>query len=331
VSRYFAKLAERVRQSWSRYWFTPTAPFWLAACRILVGSQLFVHLRARDPRDPLSALGVIPGLPHELWEPVSFVRWLGLAPPTETTLTTVWTLTVIAAVAMTIGLGTRAASILAAAGGLYLLTLPQCFGKINHGYNVLAMMLLVLPFARAGAALSVDSVIRRARGEMPPKLSPDFNWPVKVIQFSFAFMLFFAGWSKVTTGGLSWVFSDNLRNTLEYQNFVVHEEVPTAGIVYPIVHNPWLWKAVAAGVVLGELSFIAIMFVRRWWQRLALLGVAAGFIVGLAVLMRLPNPTLLWLLPVFVDWNWAAEKGRSWVRRPTFSRDIARRVSRSPE
>lgn len=317
MSRYSAKLvAKRVRRSWARYWFTPTAPFWLAACRILVGLQLYVYLRARDPRNPLSVLGVVPGLPHELWEPVSFVGWLGLAPPTERSLTIVWTLTMIAAVAMTIGLGARAASIVAAGGGLYLLTLPQCFGKINHGYNVLAMMLLVLPFARAGAALSVDSVIRRARGEPRPTLSSDFNWPVKLIQFSFAFMLFFAGWSKLTTGGLGWVFSENLRNTLEYQNFVVREELPPAGILDPIIHNPWLWMTVAAGVVLGEICFIAIMFVRQWWQRLALLGVAAGFIVGLAVLMRLGNPTLLWLLPVFVNWNWAAEKARWFVRRP---------------
>jgi hypothetical protein len=239
---------------------------------------------------------------------------LRLGPPTEAILTVVWIATMVATIAMIIGLATRSASAVAAAGGLYLLTLPQCFGKVNHGYNVLAMMLLVLPFARAGASLSIDSVVRRARGRKSPGISPDFNWPVKLIQFSFAFMLFFAGWSKLTIGGVDWVFSDNLRNTLEYQNFVIAGS-PTAGVVYPIIQHPWLWKSVASGVVLCEIGFIAIMFVRRPWQRLALLAVAGGFILGLWVMMRLGNPALLWLLPVFINWNVAAVKGRSLVQR----------------
>jgi hypothetical protein len=72
-------------------------------------------------------------------------------------------------------------------------------------------------------------------------------------------------------------------------------------------------KTVAAGVVLGELSFVAIMFVRSLWQRIVLLGVAVGFILSLGFAMQPPNPTLLWLLLVFVNWNWAGEKLR-WLK-----------------
>lgn len=32
------------------------------------------------------------------------------------------------------------------------------------------------------------------------------------------------------------------------------------------------------------------------------------FLLGLDVFMSLPNPTLLWLLPVFVNWNWIAQR-----------------------
>jgi hypothetical protein len=301
------RAGDRVRGSWVRYWFTPVAPFWLGACRIIVGLQLCNYLRHQEPWDPFSTLGVVPTLPDELWEPVSFVGLLGLGPPNEAALTAVWAVTMAAAVATTIGLATRAASVIAAAGGIYLITLPNCFGDINHGFNVLAMMLLVLPFARTGASLSVDSLVRRARGAVSPGVASDFNWPVKLIQFSFAFMLFFAGWNKVVVGGLDWVFSESFRNIVMYQSFVIQEAQPPAA-VQTVVENPWLWQTIAALVVLGELGFIAIMFVRRTWQRVALLGVAVGFIFGLAVLMQLPNPTFLWLLPVFVNWNWVARK-----------------------
>jgi uncharacterized membrane protein YphA (DoxX/SURF4 family) len=301
------RASERVRDSWARYWFTPVAPYWLGACRIIVGLQLCNYLRHQQPWDPFSTLGEVAILPDQLWEPVQFVDLLGLGPPDEATLTAVWGVTMVAAAAMTIGLATRPASALAAAGGIYLITIPNCYGDITHGFNVLAMMLLVLPFARTGAALSVDSLVRRARGTVTPDAASDFNWPVKLIQFSFAFMLLFAGWNKLVVGGPDWVFSESLRNIVLYQSFVVQESQPAAA-VQPLVENPWLWQAVAAWVVLSELSFIAIMFVQRTWQRVALLGVAVGFILGLAVVMQLPNPTLLWLLPVFVNWNWVARK-----------------------
>lgn len=319
---------EAMTEAWTRYWFKPIPPFWLAACRVTVGLQLYAYLRVREPEDFSSSLGVLPALPDYLWQPVSFVGLLGLGPPSEGTLSIVWSVTLVATVATIIGLATRPASALAAAGGLYLIVLPNCYGKINHGYNALAMMLLVLPFARAGAALSIDSVVRQARGKICPSVSPGFNWPVKLIQFSFAFMLFFAGWNKIVVGGPEWVFSENLRNTLMYQNFVVRGENPTAPVVYSIIHNPWLWKTVAAGVVLGEIAFVAIMFLRRWWQRVALLAVAAAFLLGLWVAMQLPNPTLLGLLPVFVDWNWVVQ--RLMPLRERLSRPLRRAVTDPP-
>jgi hypothetical protein len=327
--------ASRLHASWTRYWFTPTAPYWLAACRLIVGLSLCAYLWHKDPWDPLSALGVLPTLPAELWHPVSFVGLLGLGPPTQAALTIIWAATLTGAVAMTLGLATRFASIIAALGGLYLIALPNCFGKINHGFNVLGMMLLVLPFARAGAALSVDSVVRRARRMAVPELSSDFNWPVKLIQFSFAFMLLFAGWNKLVVGGLDWVFSDSLRNILVFQNFVVRGGRPTAGVVYPVIQHPWLWTAVAGGVVASELGFVAIMFVRRSWQRAALLAVGFGFVVSLGVVMQLPNPVLLALLLVFVNWNWVVERANLELqrlsRRPLRTRrPYLRRLSNRP-
>lgn len=302
------ELTVRAKDAWHRYWFAPIAPYWIAMCRIFVGYQLFRYVRDREPWNEFSGLGVLPTLPEDLWDPISFVAVLNLPPPSSDVLTVIWWITLAAAVAVTLGAGTRLTSVVAALGGLYLLTLPNCFGKINHGYNVLALMVLVLPFCRMGAALSVDAVLRKLRGRPTPVQASHFNWPVKLIQFSFAFMLFFAGWHKVVVGGPGWVLSDNLRNTLLYQNLLVRSETPASDLVMQVANTPVLWKAAAAAALLGELSFILIMFTRRWWARAALVGVGAGFLIGLDVFMGLPNPTLLWLLPVFVNWNWIAER-----------------------
>ena len=128
-------------------------------------------------------------------------------------------------------------------------------------------------------------------------------------------MLLFAGWNKLSVGGADWVFSDSLRNILVFQNFVVQSDGSTAGVLNPIIENPWLWKSIAGAVIVSELCFIAIMFVPRGWQRMALLAVGVGFILSLDVAMQLPNPVLLSLLLVFVDWNWVVERAMRHVHR----------------
>lgn len=51
---------EAMTEAWTRYWFKPIPPFWLAACRVIVGLQLYAYLRVREPEDFSSSLVYFP-------------------------------------------------------------------------------------------------------------------------------------------------------------------------------------------------------------------------------------------------------------------------------
>jgi hypothetical protein len=174
--------------------------------------------------------------------------------------------------------------------------------------NVVAMTLLILPFAPAGASLSVDAVLRARRQRRdghagsPGPPSGAYNWPVKLLQFSFALMLFFAGWNKIRRGGLEWITTDHLRTTLLHHNLALRDGY-VSPFVGPVVENPALWHVVAAAVVVTETAFVLIMFARRWWLRGLLLAGGAGFVLGLLLFMGFWNPELFLLIALFPHWN----------------------------
>ena len=64
-----------------------------------------------------------------------------------------------------VGSCTRAASICAFVLGVYVLGLPQCFGKIDHWSGLLVLTLGVLALARSGDAWSLDALLRCRRRE----------------------------------------------------------------------------------------------------------------------------------------------------------------------
>lgn len=329
----------RVRETWNVFWFKPRAPYALAVARMVLGYCVLLLLVGT--LDPLLELG----LPIVDWEglgsadfsepystyaqndpstyiPASFLDWLNVPPPSQTALAIAFAGAFFGAWFLLFGLATRLAAVTTAVSVLYLVGMMNSWGKVNHGYHVLAVALLILLFSRSGDAWSLDALIRRfvlrLRHRPIPERSWRYAWPVTAMQIAFALMFFFAGWNKLITSGLTWAFSENMRNTLVYQNLLVRDWENASWVVRTAVDidQPWLWYSLGAGGMFTELLFIGIVFARdRPWIRRGLLLLGVSLVAGLDQLMQLPNPVLLTMLLLFVDWNGIQHRVWLWIHR----------------
>ena len=325
----------RLRQLLEWLFFQPAQPVLAAALRIIVAvacmrvlfgpswngspSRWDLQMRSLADRDPAS------------WDPTSYLQLLMPSAPDLGLVTMLAVAASISAYLTLVGLGTRYATIVLAATMLVLLAMTNSWGKVNHGYQMLGIALLVLPWARSGDALSLDALIRRMRGRARPGPSWRYRWPTVIVQFGFATMFFFAGLSKLIESGLAWAFSENMRNMLVAQNGIWRDWDTAHVIVRVAVEHPLLWQSMAAGALAAELAFIAVPFVRDqpWLRRLGLV-TGIGLVMGFWLLMQLPNPVLLILLAVFIDWEGVADRiGRLTHRTParhgTVQRSLAPR------
>src|SRR5207244_4528838 len=100
-----------------------------------------------------------------------------------------------------IGLVTRVALVSSFTLGLYLLTVRNGFVGIRQHEDCVALfMLLILAAARAGDAVSIDALRRKA----PPPASGEYQWPLRLMQCFLVFVLTSAGVSKLRHSGLAW-------------------------------------------------------------------------------------------------------------------------------
>lgn len=179
-----------------------------------------------------------------LWMPVSLFRLFPGQPVAHSLLQilqVVWKLSLVAAA---VGIYTRIATTFAALAGIFLLGLPNCFGKINHMDSFVVMMLVVFACSYCGDALTLwpdkkTPVIER-------RLAGEYGWPVRFGQVIFLLIFLAAGVSKLKNAGLAWVSSENLRFLLLSHQYTHHPPTDLARLLAQ--HNELV--ALAAGLTL---------------------------------------------------------------------------------
>ena len=236
----------------------------MAVLRILAGPIVLLHLR---PFLEQAAGGVIyrdifhqpyapwyPDLPHSLYVTVLLAGAAG-------------------AVAMTIGLFTRAATLTVLAVVAYNLFLSTTHYHHNRGY--LVIVLAALSVVPCGRELSVDSWMRRRCGL--PALDPSApGWPLWLLRFEAATVYGASGLSKLLdadwfAGTVTW---DRM---VRVQDLMAARSVP--GWVIDVVTDRGLHTYAAKVIVITEL-FIAVGL---WWTatRYAAVWVAVCFHVAI--------------------------------------------------
>ncbi len=215
--------------------------------------------------------------------------------------------TVVAASFALVGLFTRAAVAVTAALLLLVLALPQQWGAGVHTHHLLWFTLL-LAASPCGDALSIDAWRARLR----PAPAEAYGIPVRAAWLCIGLIFFFPGFWKLATQGLGWALSDNLVHQLHFK-WLEHGVVPAVRLD----RHPLLLKAGGLGVLALELSFVALVLVRR--ARPFAVAAALGFHAATRAFFLIGFSSLWACYVVFAPWSrWvgAREHGEPSRRSP---------------
>lgn len=203
---------------------------------------------------------------------------------------------VVAAVLGTVGLWARPAFAVVSVIGLYSIGVGQMGGAIWHTHHLLWFSAL-LAASPCADALALSAWWRARAGESPPPRHRCYGLPLRLAWILLMLIFFFPGLWKLRTSGLGWIFSDNLRNQMQWK------WLQMGGYLPPLRIDRWprLCQVLAAAAVAFELSF-PLLLLRRWSRPLAV-AAALAFHFGTWLFMGI-DFSLLWpCYVVFFDWT----------------------------
>ncbi len=287
---------EQVLPSARGFWVGPERPVNLAVFRIALFGTLFVHLLVTRER-----LLFFSTFPDELLVPPGCLGGVIAGMPRGEALSGVLCfIGKVCCVTGVLGLFTRASAGVLAVVVLYLLGIPQLFGKVNH-YHHFYWFLTIVALGPVSSMLSIDGLraaCRRAdRGEVgPPGPSVACALVLRFVVVLIGLLYFFPGFWKWVVGGPQWVVSDHLRYVLysAWSEDILWDPIVRLDRYYPLL------VVGALGTILFELGVIFAVFFRRGrvWA-----GVAGLVFHNMtAVTMRVNFWSLQTLYVVFFDW-----------------------------
>jgi predicted DCC family thiol-disulfide oxidoreductase YuxK len=200
-----------------------------------------------------------------------------------------------------IGLCTRTSALLVTVSSFYVLGIPQFYGKVNH-YHHLLWFAAILAASRCGDVFSCDAILaawRRADHGVtdPPGPSRLYALPLRFVWLLMGIIYFFAGFWKVWYVGVDWAWSDNLK-------FIMYAKWADLGgwtPVFRIDQYPVLCKLAALGAVGFEMSFVFLIFSKRFRLFAPLGGLV--FHTMTEIFMRISFRSLLRCYVAFFDWH----------------------------
>jgi hypothetical protein len=270
-------MLRRLRALWDDFFFTPQSPLPIAMFRILYGICVCVTIMLLHA-DWLNWFGVhgwvsLPAMRQV--EPGIRLNLFTVMPQDDRWIGAFFWVFLVCAVMLTAGLWTRLSSI---ADFLCLTSIQQRNLLILHGGDVfLRVTGFFLIFAPAGAALSIDRLIRIRRGLERTEIQPQPPWAQRMIQFELSLVYLTAFWWKMK--GHTW-----LNGTALYYVFHMHSlaRFPLPG-----------WAQSAAALKAGswftlvvEFSLGVLIWFRRFRYPVLLLGLL--FHLGIEYALNLP-------------------------------------------
>jgi hypothetical protein len=297
------------------FWTRPIRPEPLAFFRILIGIILLLSLiTSLGPRLPLDLGpdGLSPGRAADDWlkssgrfcllrGPVN-LPFLDAFVPAQTVQEwrtwcdapahAAWLFAVLtAAVAcMTLGIGTRVSTVIAWA--LFVSFNQRLPWVLNGGDSMMRCAVFYLLFAPAGAALSLDSVLRR---RAPTALIPP--WSVRLMQVQLALVYLFTGISKLNGG---WLDNDWINGQAVY--WVLNDLSLTRWPYYWLPVPMLICRLLSWGTLAFELGFAFVMAIPRrmgWLSMLRSCTLLAGVALHLGILV---HTEVGWFSPATLCW-----------------------------
>jgi hypothetical protein len=302
---------DAVRRVLRDFFSAATSPANLAIYRIVFFSAVFVDFGNDYDPATVDFYARLPAALHTPPEPAGvWARAIAVMPVNpELAARAITLLRVFSFLAM-IGLFARASAWMVVLVALYVLGIPQYFGKVNHTHHLL-WFATILAASRCADVLSVDALcgaFRRAGRTHgadalePPGPSRAYALPLRFVWVLIGLIYFFPGLHKAWDGGIDWALSDNFRNRMWeawYQRDVFADNAWRP--VFRLDRYPLLYMPAAAGAIAFELAWVFAIFVRR--LRPVAAGVALSFHLGTYLLMKIQFWSLLLNFVTFVDWG----------------------------
>jgi hypothetical protein len=277
----------RVKAAIEAFLFRPASAVSLALFRIVTGVAVIGSVALHQPvafsRLPRT-LRVMPRGAQLLY---------GVVDPRTPVVVFATTALVIAAIMMTIGLWTRWSVIATGVLGVYVLGVPQIYGKVSH-YHHVVWFCFALALAPAGAAWSVDAW--RRRDDPLPKRSAQYGFSLAIAGLTIGLIYLYPGLAKLRTAGLHWAFSDNLRNIVYMKATLGRNWHP----ILDITAHPLVYQLGALAVMALEVTFVVLLLTRRLAPVAVIGGLAFHAMTYLT--LRISFWSLILGYVVFVDW-----------------------------
>jgi hypothetical protein len=294
MRRALTRLTGRLRTSageaedgWNRFWFTPSDPTVLGAIRVLTGLML-VYTHVVWGLQLEAFFGPDGWLSREVVETAQGdqIAWSYWWHVPAGWIWPVHIAGLLVLVAFTLGVATRATSVLAFVIVVsYVNRVPCALFGLDQINGFLTLYCAVGP---SGAALSVDRLVQRYRaarqalaaGETAISLEPapsvGANVAIRLIQIQMCVIYFFAGTSKLL--GTAWW--NGTAMWLAFANF----EYQSTDMTW-LAGHPWIVDLMTHGTVAWELTFWALIW-RPFWRLLVLAGavvthVGIGAVLGM--------------------------------------------------
>ncbi|MGA8223182.1 MAG: HTTM domain-containing protein [Candidatus Acidiferrales bacterium] len=287
-------------EAWNAFFFAEESPTPIALFRIIYGVLVIATLLLLRP-DWLAWYGTHAWvtLPTEqMLEPGTRLNFFSIIPQSDAWIEAFFWVFLGSAALLTIGFLTRLNSVLVF---LCLTSIQQRNLFITHGGDTfLRIAGFFLIFAPAGAAISVDHLLRIWRGKEGARIRPRMPWAQRMIQFELSLMYFVTFCWKVE--GITWVQGSALYfvyNLDELQRFPV-----PSWFLHPLMLKLGSWFALALEFSLGILI---------WIKELRYYLLALGVMFHLFLEYSLNVPMFEWdVLSAYILFVDAADIERAW-------------------
>lgn len=271
----------RLREAWMQFFFAPQSPTPIAVFRVLYGACVSMTLILLHP-EWLDWYGVHSWVTLQAMariEPGVRLNLFTVMPQNDTWIAAFFWIFLCFAVLLTIGLWTRVSSIVVFA---CLTSIQQRNLYILHGGDVfLRVSGFFLMFAPAGAALSIDRLVRVRRKLEGAEIEPRAPWAQRMIQFELALLYFASFLWKIK--GAPWI-----NGTALFYVFQIH-----ALRRFPLpawTQQLWILKLITWYTLALEFSLGVLIWFRPFRYPLLLL----GLLLHLAIEYSLNIPMFEW-------------------------------------
>ncbi len=288
--------------AWNRFFFAPQSPLPIGLFRILYGCLVIANLILLYP-DWLSwfgTRGLVSLSTMTALEPGRRLNLFSVLPADDHWILGLFWVFLVTAVLLALGLFTRISSIVVF---LCLASIDQRNLYILHGGDTFMRVAgFFLMFAPAGAALSLDRLIRVRKGKESAEIRPRPPWAQRMIQFELALLYFVTFCWKAS--GAAWVNGTALF-------YVTHLDELRRFPIPDFLQNAVLLK-IATWLTLAIEFSLGVLI---WFKELRYPILALGLILHLCLEYSLNIPLFQWeILSAYVLFIDPEDLKRAWNR-----------------